>query len=55
MNPARSLAPALVSFHLESLVVYLTAPVLGACSAVLLCRCVQEPGCCCGTAGEACS
>jgi aquaporin Z len=47
MNPARSLAPALVSLRLESLWVYLTAPVLGACAGVVACRCVQEPGCCC--------
>jgi aquaporin Z len=46
MNPARSLAPALVSLRLDSLWVYLTAPVLGACAGVLACRCVQEPGCC---------
>jgi MIP family channel proteins len=30
MNPARSLAPALVSGHLHDLWIYLTAPVLGA-------------------------
>ena len=30
MNPARSLAPAVVSGHLESLWVYLTAPTIGA-------------------------
>src|SRR5262245_17353839 len=47
MNPARSLAPALVSLRLDGLWVYLTAPVLGACAGVLACRCVQEPGCCC--------
>ncbi len=47
MNPARSLAPALVSLRLDSLWVYLTAPVVGACAGVLACRCVQEPGCCC--------
>jgi aquaporin Z len=46
MNPARSLAPAAVSLRLDSLWVYLTAPVLGACAGVLACRCVQEPGCC---------
>ena len=34
MNPARSLGPALVSGHLESLWIYLTAPVLGALLAV---------------------
>jgi aquaporin Z len=47
MNPARSLAPALVALRLDNLWVYLTAPVLGACAGVLACRCVQEPGCCC--------
>ena len=47
MNPARSLAPSLVSWRLDGLWVYLTAPVLGACAGVLACRCVQEPGCCC--------
>jgi aquaporin Z len=46
MNPARSLAPAVVSLRLEGLWVYLTAPLLGACAGVLACRCVQEPGCC---------
>ncbi|HEY4060971.1 MAG TPA: aquaporin [Puia sp.] len=34
MNPARSLAPALVSGHIESLWVYLTAPVAGAALAI---------------------
>jgi aquaporin Z len=34
MNPARSLAPAVVSGKLQSLWVYLTAPVLGAAMAV---------------------
>jgi MIP family channel proteins len=47
MNPARSLAPALVSLRLESVWLYLAAPVLGACVGVFACRCVQEPGCCC--------
>ena len=46
MNPARSLAPALVAGHFESLWVYLFAPVTGALLAVLACRCVQEEGCC---------
>jgi aquaporin Z len=54
MNPARSLAPALVSLRLDGLWVYLTAPALGACAGVLACRCVQEPGCCRGTPKEAC-
>jgi MIP family channel proteins len=47
MNPARSLAPALVSHRLDSLWVYLAAPIVGACASVVACRCVQEPGCCC--------
>src|SRR5262249_52201837 len=47
MNPARSLAPALVSLRFEHLWVYVTAPILGACSGVLACLCVQERGCCC--------
>jgi aquaporin NIP len=46
MNPARSFAPALISGHFESLWIYLTAPLLGACVATLACRCVREKGCC---------
>lgn len=34
MNPARSLAPALVSGHIQSLWVYLTAPITGAALAI---------------------
>jgi MIP family channel proteins len=47
MNPARSLAPALVAGRWESLWIYLTAPVLGAALSVGVCRCVQERPCCC--------
>lgn len=46
MNPARSLAPALVSGQLQHLWIYLLAPVLGASAAVFACRCVQEKPCC---------
>jgi len=46
MNPARSLAPALVSGHLEHLWIYLVAPVAGASLAIFGCRSCQEPGCC---------
>ena len=46
MNPARSLAPALVSGHFESLWIYLTAPIIGALLAVPICCGVREPGCC---------
>jgi len=47
MNPARSLAPALVSLHPEHLWLYLAAPILGACLAMPACRCVREKDCCC--------
>jgi aquaporin Z len=46
MNPARSLAPAVVSGHLEHLWIYLTAPVAGAWLAVFACRGCQDPACC---------
>lgn len=46
MNPARSLAPALVSKHLANLWIYIAAPVLGALLGMLGCRCVREEGCC---------
>jgi len=47
MNPARSLAPAIVSGHLEHLWVYLTAPTLGAMLGVGVCKLVHEPHTCC--------
>jgi len=46
MNPARSLAPAIVSMHVQSMWIYLLAPTFGAFAGVLGCRCVREPGCC---------
>jgi aquaporin Z len=46
MNPARSLGPALVSGQVDHLWIYLTAPVLGAISAVGACRCVRDESCC---------
>ncbi|CAN5299055.1 hypothetical protein BH20VER2_BH20VER2_17000 [soil metagenome] len=46
MNPARSLAPALAAGQFQSLWIYLTAPILGALLAILVCRCVRETGCC---------
>jgi aquaporin Z len=52
MNPARSLAPALVSGKLHFLWIYLSAPVLGAALAVGSCRCVHERPCCCGLTQE---
>jgi MIP family channel proteins len=44
MNPARSLAPALVAVRLDSVWVYLAAPVLGALVGVAAFRCVHEEG-----------
>lgn len=46
MNPARSFGPAIVSLHLQSLWIYLLAPIVGASLGVLACRCVRESGCC---------
>ena len=45
MNPARSLAPALVSGHLGAVWIYLLAPVLGAGLAVGGCRALQSGSC----------
>jgi aquaporin Z len=47
MNPARSLAPAVVSGQLQNLWIYLTAPILGAVTAVPTCRYVRGDDCCC--------
>ena len=44
MNPARSLAPAVVSGRLDHLWVYLTAPVAGALAGVVVCRAIHGPG-----------
>jgi aquaporin Z len=46
MNPARSLAPAIVSGHLEGLWLYVTAPILGALLAIPACIGAREAGCC---------
>jgi aquaporin Z len=43
MNPARSIAPAIVSGHLESLWVYIAGPILGAISAAPLHRWLHSP------------
>jgi aquaporin Z len=42
MNPARSLGPALIAGPLESLWVYLTAPVIGAVLAVPICSVLRS-------------
>jgi aquaporin NIP len=54
MNPARSLAPALVSGQLESVWIYLSAPLLGAALAIPVCLCVHERPCCCRAPKESC-
>jgi aquaporin NIP len=46
MNPARSLAPAVVSGNLQHLWLYFAAPIIGAIIATVACRCVREEGCC---------
>jgi aquaporin NIP len=42
MNPARSLAPAIVSGNIQSLWIYLTAPFIGACAGITLSRYIQK-------------
>jgi aquaporin NIP len=46
MNPARSLAPAVVSGKLDFVWIYLAAPALGALVAFPACMFSQKPGCC---------
>lgn len=53
MNPARSLAPAVVSGQLQSLWIYLTAPIAGSLLAIPACCLLQPPGCC--RMGKSCS
>lgn len=47
MNPARSLAPAVVAGRLDHLWLYLTAPVVGALAGVVVCGVIHAPGECC--------
>ncbi len=46
MNPARSIAPALLSGQWQSLWLYIAAPLLGAALAVPACLCTQDEDCC---------
>ncbi|HYG74861.1 MAG TPA: aquaporin [Planctomycetota bacterium] len=54
MNPARSLAPALVSGQLQHVWIYLFAPVAGALLAVGCCCVIRGRECCCNAAQGAC-
>ncbi|MDB6054986.1 MAG: aqpZ2 2 [Verrucomicrobiales bacterium] len=46
MNPARSLAPAIISGSTQHLWIYMVAPVLGTCLAKFACLAVRPEGCC---------
>jgi aquaporin NIP len=46
MNPARSLAPAVVGGHVQHLWIYLAGPLIGALLAIPACCGVRERGCC---------
>jgi aquaporin Z len=46
MNPARSIAPAVVSGHLEHLWLYLAGPLLGSLLATPMCALIRGPACC---------
>ncbi len=46
MNPARSLAPAILSGQISSLWIYIAAPLLGTCLAHPTCRWIQGSNCC---------
>ena len=46
MNPARSIAPAVVSGNLADLWIYIFAPVIGCLLAVVSCRLVKSEQCC---------
>ena len=48
MNPARSIAPAIISGHLNYLWLYICAPIIGALLAVLCCRVIKGKECCPG-------
>ena len=45
MNPARSMAPAVVAMQFEHVWIYIVAPIAGALAAVPLCRCIHSSPC----------
>lgn len=46
MNPARSIAPALLTANMSEVWIYVLAPIIGAYLGILGCKCVQDKGCC---------
>ena len=46
MNPARSIAPNIVSGNTEGLWLYILAPILGALLAVVSCKLIKDDNCC---------
>jgi aquaporin NIP len=46
MNPARSIAPNIVSGNIDGLWLYILAPILGAILAVISCKLIKEENCC---------
>lgn len=46
MNPVRSIAPALFTGNFQYLWLYITAPILGAITAVSSCKLVKDDKCC---------
>lgn len=46
MNPARSIAPNMVSGNTENLWMYILAPILGALLAVVSCKLIKDDNCC---------
>ena len=52
MNPARSLSPAIVSGHFQSVWLYVAGPIIGAVLASMMCACVHGATCCGG--GQTC-
>lgn len=52
MNPARSLAPAVVTLSVANLWIYVVGPIAGALASVPLCRCIHAAPCCGAGANE---
>lgn len=53
MNPARSLAPAVVMMHVDHVWIYIVAPIAGALASVPLYHCIHSsPYCSSGDTGE---